>query len=235
MIFKLSKIREGLRKTREKIASNLKGFFTLGRKIDDDLLDELEEKLVEADLGPSAAMRIVESSREAYKKRQIDTTDDLLPFIKNEIRKLLEGDGLDLLTAPSPPTVIRVNGCGKTTSIAKLANLLTKEGKKVVLGASDTFRAAAVDQLDIWSKRLGVEIVKHDTGADPAAVAYDAAEAAVARKADVLIVDTAGRLHTKADLMEELGKIRRVIQKKISDAPHEVLLVLDGTTGQNAL
>lgn len=242
MIFKrggaLSKIREGLRKTREKIASNLKGVFTLGRKIDDDLLDELEESLVEADLGPSASMKIVESARKAYKSRQIDTTDDLLPYIKNDIREMLEGGGLDLRTAASPPTVILVvgvNGCGKTTSIAKLANLLTQEGKKVILGAADTFRAAAVEQLNIWSERLGVEIVKHETGADPAAVAFDAAEAALKRKADVLIVDTAGRLHTKDNLMQELGKISRVIKKQIPDAPHEVLLVLDGTTGQNAL
>ncbi len=242
MIFKkvgaLGKIRDGLKKTREKIASNLKGFFTLGRKLDDDLLDDLEEKLVEADLGPTAAMKIVENAREAYRKKQIETTDDLLPFIKNDIRKMLEGDGLELRTAPSPPTVILVvgvNGCGKTTSIAKLAKQLTDDGKKVLLGAADTFRAAAVEQLDIWSQRIGVDIVKHATGADPAAVAFDAAEAALARKVDVLIIDTAGRLHTKENLMTELGKIHRVIQKKIPDAPHEVLLVLDGTTGQNAL
>lgn len=242
MIFKkvgaLGKIRDGLKKTREKIASNLKGFFTLGRKLDDDLLDDLEEKLVEADLGPTAAMKIVENARVAYRKKEIETTDDLLPFIKNDIRKMLEGGGLELRTAASPPTVILVvgvNGCGKTTSIAKLAKKLTDDGKKVLLGAADTFRAAAVEQLDIWSQRIGVDIVKHATGADPAAVAFDAAEAAVARKVDVLIIDTAGRLHTKENLMTELGKIHRVIQKKIPDAPHEVLLVLDGTTGQNAL
>ena len=240
MVFKrgLGKIRDGLRKTREKIASNLKSVLTLGRKIDDDLLDELLESLVEADLGPSAADKIVESARTAYEKKQIATTDDLLPYIKTTIREMLEGGGLDLREAPSPPTVILVvgvNGCGKTTSIAKLSKLLTDEGKKVILGAADTFRAAAVEQLDIWSQRLGVEIIKHETGADPAAVAFDAAAAAVSRNADVLIVDTAGRLHTKDNLMQELGKISRVIKKQLPDAPHEVLLVLDGTTGQNAL
>ena len=237
MIFKkvgaLGKIREGLRKTREKIASNLKGLLTLGRKVDDDLLDELEEKLVEADLGPSAAMKIVESAREAYRRKEIATTDDLLPYIKRTIRDMLVGEGLDLIEAEKKPTVILVvgvNGCGKTTSIAKLSHILTQEGRSVLLGAADTFRAAAVEQLEIWSQRIGVDIVKQATGADPAAVAYDAAEAAVARGADVLIIDTAGRLHTKEELMEELGKIRRVIGKKIP-----VLLVLDGTTGQNAL
>jgi len=241
MIFKggaLGRIREGLRKTREKITSNLRGFFALGRKLDDDLLDELEEKLIEADLGPSASMKIVEDAREAYRRKEIETTDDLLPYVKSSIRELLEGEGLEILFAQTSPTVILVvgvNGSGKTTSIAKLANLLAKEGKKVILAASDTFRAAAVEQLDIWSRRIGVDIVKHKTGSDPAAVAFDAAEAAIARGADVLIVDTAGRLHTKENLMQELDKIRRVIRKKIAGAPHEVLLVLDGTTGQNAL
>jgi len=242
MIFKklagLGRIRDGLKKTREKLSSNLLGIFSLGRKLDEEFLEELEERLLAADLGPAATARIMEDVQGAYREKRIKTTEELYPYLKEEFRIVLEGDGLDIAVASTPPTVVLVvgvNGCGKTTSIAKLAHLFTQEEKKVVLSASDTFRAAAVEQLEIWSRRIGVDIVKHQTGADPAAVAFDAANAALARKADLLLVDTAGRLHTKENLMTELGKIRRVLQKVIPEAPHEVLLVLDATTGQNAL
>jgi fused signal recognition particle receptor len=234
------KIRAGLTKTREKLSQSLKGLFAIGRKLDQDLIDELEEKLIAADMGPATATRIIDDVKAAYKARAFEDPQDLYVFLKGEIKKLLGGDAAsgDIRFAPKPPTVVLVvgvNGSGKTTSIAKLARLLVKEKKKVLLAACDTFRAAAVEQLEIWSQRIGVEIVKAQTGADPAAVAFDAADAAVARKADVLLVDTAGRLHTKENLMAELGKIQRVIQKKLPDAPHEVLLVLDATTGQNAI
>jgi fused signal recognition particle receptor len=232
------KIRAGLQKTREKLSRSLEGIFSIGRKLDQDLIDELEEKLIAADMGPATAVRIIDEVRSAYKARRFTDPQGLYVFLKEEIRKLLAGPGDGVAFAASPPTVILVvgvNGSGKTTSIAKLASYFAKDGKKVLLAACDTFRAAAVDQLEIWSRRIGADLVKAQEGADPAAVAFDATDAAIARRADVLIVDTAGRLHTKENLMAELGKIQRVIRKKLPDAPHEVLLVLDATTGQNAI
>ncbi|MEM8883928.1 MAG: signal recognition particle-docking protein FtsY [Planctomycetota bacterium] len=182
--------------------------------------------------------QITKSLRDAWKRKEVTEGDQVIPFFKARLASKLAQGAQEIRRAESGPTVILVcgvNGAGKTTSIAKLTGWFVDRGDKVVLAAGDTFRAAAVEQLTIWSKRLGVEIVKQATGADPAAVAYDAAEAAVSRKADVLIVDTAGRLHTQKNLMEELSKIRRVLQKRIPEAPHETLLVVDGTTGQNAV
>jgi len=232
----LSKLKSGLRKTREAFAGGLRRLVA-GRRIDEDLIEEIEDTLIEADVGVATTEILITELTRAYKAKQISEGEEVIPFLKQTLIERL-GSGAGLNQAPSGPTVILVvgvNGSGKTTSIAKLSWWLTEQGKSVVLGAGDTFRAAAVEQLTIWSKRLGVEIVKQATGADPAAVAFDAAEAAVARKADALVVDTAGRLHTQENLMRELEKIRRVIGKRIPDAPHETLLVLDATTGQNAV
>ena len=234
----LEKFKQGLAKTKEVFTAPLKKIFSVFRKLDEATLAEIEEALIIADFGVDATDKIMNALRVAYKKGEIETTDKVLEFLKKDLKKRLVEKGNDVLWAPQPPTVILVcgvNGVGKTTSISKLANQLKKEGKKVMLCASDTFRAAAVEQLSEWARRLDVEIIKHKMGADPAAVVYDATDAAVARKADALIIDTAGRLQTKENLMKELTKIRNVAAKKIPGAPHEVLLVLDATTGQNAI
>ncbi|HZL71598.1 MAG TPA: signal recognition particle-docking protein FtsY [Planctomycetota bacterium] len=234
----LDKFKSGLKKTREAFSSPLRKLFSVFRSLDDATIEELEALLIGADVGVDATKKIVEGLRAAYKRGEIKTTDQVMEWLKKDLKSRLLEHGQDVRFAPSGPTVILVcgvNGVGKTTSIAKLTALFRKEGKRVILAASDTFRAAAVEQLSLWSERLGVDIVKHQQGADPAAVVFDAADAAVARKADVLIVDTAGRLQTKENLMKELGKIRNVAARKIPGAPHEVLLVLDATTGQNAI
>ena len=231
-------LKKHLGKTRQKIASGLSAVLTLGRKIDEDLLDELEETLISDDIGVETTDRLIGDLRQAYKKGEIQQTDDILPFLKEKMKDDWPAQERELAKAPSGPTVILVagiNGSGKTTSIAKLAYTLHNSGKSVIVAACDTFRAAAVEQLTIWADRIGVQIVKHKSGADPAAVAYDAVQAAAARNVDYLILDTAGRLHTQKHLMEELAKIRKVITKHIPDAPHEVILVVDGTTGQNAI
>lgn len=231
-------LKERLGKTRSKIASSLSTVLSLGRKIDDDLLDELEETLIRDDIGVETTEKLIRELRDAYRARKISKSEEVIPFLKEHIKSYWPDQDRQLHVAPGGPTVILVagvNGTGKTTSIAKLAYILHKSGKKVIVAACDTFRAAAVEQLSIWAERIGVQIVKHQSGSDPAAVAFDACEAAVARDADVLILDTAGRLHTKKDLMVQLTKIRDVVTRKIPDAPHEVLLVLDGTTGQNAI
>ena len=231
-------IKDRLGKTRDKIASSLSSVLTLGRKIDEDLLDELEETLISDDIGVETTLKLVDELRQAYRRKQIATTDDIIPFLKENIKGYWPDTDRQLRMAESGPTVILVagvNGTGKTTSIAKLAYILNKNGKKVLLAACDTFRAAAVEQLSIWADRIGVQIVKHKTGSDPAAVAFDACDAALARDVDILILDTAGRLHTQKDLMMQLTKIRDVAARKIPGAPHEVLLVLDATTGQNAI
>lgn len=223
-----------LKKTRDKIADFLK----IGRKIDDDYLDELEEALLTADVGPVTVDEILEDLRARYKAREIETTDDLRPFLHDRLVAALSPGDHSLHLSPEKPTVILVagvNGAGKTTSIAKLAWYFRQQDKSVMVAASDTWRAAATEQLTTWAKRLGCDIVKHGHGADPAAVAFDAIEAAVARGHDILIVDTAGRLHTQTNLMRELEKIHRILGKKIPEAPHEVLLVLDANFGQNAL
>ncbi|MCE5184801.1 MAG: signal recognition particle-docking protein FtsY [Planctomycetaceae bacterium] len=231
-------LKEHLGKTRAKITSSLSAVLTLGRNIDDELLDKLEETLIGDDIGVETTDRIITDLRGAYKKGQIKKTDDVVPFLKSHMKNYWPAQDRMLKSAESGPTVILVagiNGSGKTTSIAKLAYMLNKSGKTVIVAACDTFRAAAVEQLTIWADRIGVQIVKHKSGADPAAVAFDACQAAVSRKADYLIMDTAGRLHTQKHLMEELTKIRSVAAKQIPGAPHEVLLVLDSTTGQNAI
>lgn len=235
MLFK--KLRESLKRSSAAIAGRLRAVVK-GRRIDQDLWDDVEEILITSDVGVSATESLVAAARAAQKRGEILDADALVPWIEGEMIRRLAADEGDLRWAPSGPTVVLiagVNGSGKTTSIAKLAHLLRNDGKRVMVAACDTFRAAAVDQLQIWAERIGVELVRRDTGSDPAAVAYDAADAAVARGIDVLIVDTAGRLHTQKNLMEELTKITRVIGKRIPGAPHEVLLVLDGTSGQNGL
>jgi fused signal recognition particle receptor len=231
-------IRRGLAKTHGRLADGLGSIFALRRKLDDDVCEELEEVMISSDMGVQATTEIVEDIRQAHKDGKIEDTSNLKAYLKDELVRILGEGDCSLRMADQGPTVILVagtNGSGKTTSIAKLAKHLHDNGRKVLLAASDTFRAAAVEQLDIWRERLGVDIVKHQTGADPAAVTYDALDAAIARKVDVLIVDTAGRLHTKKNLMAELEKIRRVIKKRLPEAPHEVILVLDATTGQNAI
>ena len=231
-------LKERLGKTRSKISSSLSSVLSLGRKIDDELLDELEETLIRDDIGVETTEKLISELRDAYRARKITASEEVIPFLKEHIKDYWPDQDRQLRTAPSGPTVILVagvNGTGKTTSIAKLAYILHKSGKNVIVAACDTFRAAAVEQLSIWADRIGVQIIKHQQGSDPAAVAFDACEAALARGADVLILDTAGRLHTKKDLMLQLTKIRDVVTRKIPDAPHEVLLVLDGTTGQNAI
>lgn len=231
-------IKDRLDKTRSRIRSSLSSILTLGRKIDEQLLSELEETLIRDDIGVETTQRLIEDLRAGWKNRQISASEDVIPFLKDKIRGYWPPQDRKLNIAAAGPTAILVagiNGSGKTTSIAKLAYTLSKDGKKVIVAACDTFRAAAVEQLTIWAERIGVQIVKHKSGSDPAAVAYDACEAAVARGADFVILDTAGRLHTQKHLMDELGKIRSVVAKKIPGGPHEVILVIDGTTGQNAI
>ncbi|MHC4646470.1 MAG: signal recognition particle-docking protein FtsY [Planctomycetota bacterium] len=230
--------RDRLGKTRDKISTSLASVLSIGRNIDESLLDELEETLITDDIGVETTDKLISDLRTAYRGRQIATTDDIIPFLKEHIKGYWPDRDRQLHLARMAPTVILVagvNGSGKTTSIAKLAYILSQDNKKVIVAACDTFRAAAVEQLTLWAERIGVQIVKHQTGGDPAAVAFDACEAAVARNADILILDTAGRLHTQKDLMRELTKIRDVVARKIPDAPNEVLLVLDATTGQNAI
>ena len=236
----LDKLKSTLRKTREVLNTDVRTLFIPGRQIDDAFLTETEEKLIRADMGVANVTKVIGKIRDRWRLGKIRNQDEAGKIFRDE---LVTGWGnpedRELQLVPTGPTVIMVagvNGAGKTTSIAKLAWLLKNQmNKKVMVAASDTFRAAAVDQLTIWADRIGVEIVKHKTGADPAAVAYDACEAAKTRGIDVLIVDTAGRLHTQEHLMRELTKIRDVVAKRIEGAPHEVILVLDATTGQNAI
>ena len=231
-------LKDHLDKTRTKISGSLSSVLTFGRKIDEELLDELEEVLISDDIGVETTDMLMEDLRDAYKKKEIEKTDDIVDFLKEKLKSYWPEHDRQLNTSESGPTVILVagtNGSGKTTSIAKLAYALSQNGEDVIVAACDTFRAAAVEQLSIWAERIGVQIVKHKTGSDPSAVAFDACEAAIARDVDYLILDTAGRLHTQTNLMKQLTKIRDVVKKKIPDAPSEVLLVLDGTTGQNAI
>ena len=234
----LDKLKNGLAKSRQKIHQSLKTVLTLGRRIDEDMLEELEEQLISDDIGVETTLQIIDDLRTAWKDKKINQAEDVIPFLKQDLIDYWPEQDRQLRFAETGPTVIMiagVNGSGKTTSVAKLAAWLSQQDKKVVLAACDTFRAAAVEQLSIWSERTGVQIVKHQQGSDPAAVAFDACDAAIARAADVLLIDTAGRLHTQDYLMRELTKIRNIVTRKIENAPHEVLLVLDATTGQNAV
>lgn len=239
----LDKLKGALRKTATVLNTDVRTLFIPGRQIDDAFLNEMEERLLQSDMGVRNVERIISDVRERWRLGRIRNAEEAGRVMRESILTILTKDDVpgsrELRFAPSGPTVILVagiNGAGKTTSIAKLAWLLKNQlKKKVMVCASDTFRAAAVDQLTIWSERIGVEIVKHRMGADPAAVAYDACEAAKGRGANFLIVDTAGRLHTQDHLMRELTKIRDVVAKRIEGAPHEVMLVLDATTGQNAV
>ncbi len=236
----IDKLKGAARKTAQVLNTDVRTLFIPGRQIDQTLLTELEEKLLQADMGAVNVDKIMTEIRERWRLGRIKNATDCLNIIKDQLLSGWEpASERELKFTSTGPTVILVagiNGAGKTTSIAKIAWLLKNEmGKKVIVCASDTFRAAAVDQLTIWAERIGVEIVKHKMGSDPAAVAYDACEAAKTRGADVLIVDTAGRLHTQDHLMRELTKIRDVVAKRIPGAPHESILVLDATTGQNAV
>lgn len=231
----LEKLKAGLARTRG-VFSSMVDLFRGRGKVDQAFLDELEQRLYLADVGGEATAKIVDRVRQSFYDKEI--TGDVQAFVRGQLRELLTDSADGLRTAAEGPTVVLVagvNGSGKTTTIAKLANLHHKAGKKVMVAAADTFRAAAVEQLTVWSERIGCDIVKNQQGSDPAAVAHDACEKARARKHDLLIVDTAGRLHTQAHLMRELEKIHRVVAGRIAGAPHEVLLVLDATTGQNAL
>jgi fused signal recognition particle receptor len=229
------KLKQGLARTRRAFG-DVAALFRLSGRVDQKFLDELEKRLSLADVGPAGTAEIVGKVRQAFLDKEI--TGDVETFVKAQLRELIASDSAGLKFAPTKPTVILiagVNGSGKTTSIAKLAKRLKDDGHKVMVAACDTFRAAAVEQLTIWSERIGCDIVKAQSGSDPASVAHDACEKAKARGFDVMIVDTAGRLHTQLHLMKELEKIRRIVAKQIEGAPHEVLLVLDATTGQNAV
>ena len=227
------KIKQGLAKT----ASAISGVFTGYTEIDDDFYDELEEKLILSDMGMDAATEAVDALRTAVKKEKIKSVEEARTVLKRILAEMLNvgSTELELSVKPAVVLVIGVNGVGKTTSIGKMAHQLRESGKKVLLCAADTFRAAAADQLEIWAERSGTAIVRQDEGADPAAVVFDAIAAAKARKTDVILCDTAGRLHNKANLMNELNKISRVLSRELPDSSREVLLVLDGATGQNGL
>ena len=231
-----SKIKEGLKKTKDSVFGQVHELFKNMRKVDEELLEELEELLIMADVGYASSEKIISELRNELKEQKIQGGDEALEVLKEILVKAIgEDEGLHLHTTPSVILVIGVNGVGKTTTIAKLSAQLKAEGKKVILAAADTFRAAAIDQLAVWCDRAGVELVKQSEGSDPAAVVYDAANYARAKGADVLIVDTAGRLHNKKNLMNELAKINRVIDRELPGASRENLLVLDATTGQNAI
>ena len=230
------KIKQGLKKTSDAVNHSLDSVFAAFVKVDDDLLEELEEALILSDVGASTAAKIVAEVEKRAKLRKTTTADELRDLLREVLTdNMLDNQPLNTDGKPAVILVIGVNGVGKTTSIGKLAARYVNEGKKVMLSAADTFRAAAADQLEIWAKRAGADIVRHGEGADPAAVVYDSISAAKARGSDIIIVDTAGRLHNKANLMNELAKIDRVISRELPDASRETLLVLDATTGQNAV
>ncbi len=230
------RIKEGIKKTKEAVAERLDDVIANFRKVDEDMLEELEEALILADLGVDTATRAVSELRERAKREAVETPEALKAALCDIVSgMLIENPGLDLSTKPAVILVIGVNGVGKTTTIGKIAAKLTAGGKRVMLAAADTFRAAAAEQLTIWAGRANAEIVSHGEGADPAAVVFDAISAAKARGSDVVIVDTAGRLHNKQNLMKELEKIGRVIERELPGAARETLLVLDATTGQNAV
>ncbi|MBQ3046194.1 MAG: signal recognition particle-docking protein FtsY [Clostridia bacterium] len=230
------RINKGLKKTRDSMSGAINAALYGKNEIDDDFYEELEEILVMSDVGVTTATEIVEKLKDSVFKKNLRKAKHVKEEIRNIVAELLSGgEELDMITVPSVILVIGVNGVGKTTSIGKMAAMFKAEGKKVILGAADTFRAAAIDQLEIWADRAGVDIVKHKEGADPAAVVFDTIAAGKARNADIIICDTAGRLHNKKNLMDELAKIYRVIDRQLPYADREILLVLDATTGQNAV
>ena len=231
------KIKEGLTKTRKALSSTLGGVFSGFSEIDDDFYDELEESLILADLGVETSVKATERLRKTIKEQHLKTTEEAKTALKQILVDMLNvgATQLDLSTTPAVILVIGVNGVGKTTTIGKIASQLVNEGKNVLLVAGDTFRAAAADQLEIWAQRAGASIVRQHEGADPASVVFDGIQSAKAKGADVIIIDTAGRLHNKQNLMNELNKISRIVERELPNAAREVLLVLDGTTGQNGL
>ena len=231
------KIKEGLSKTRDALSNTIGSVFSGFSEIDDDFYDELEESLILADLGVDTTVKAIDRLRKAVREQKLKTTEEARSALKNILVEMLQvGDtALKLDTNPSVILVIGVNGVGKTTTIGKIAAQLTKQGKQVLLVAGDTFRAAAADQLEIWAGRSGAAIVRQNEGADPASVVFDGIRSAKAKGSDVIIIDTAGRLHNKTNLMNELGKISRIVERELPEASREVLLVLDGTTGQNGL
>lgn len=231
-----NKIAEGLKKTRDNFLGGLQRIFNSFTKIDEELFEELEEQMIMSDIGVETSEEICNRVRKLVKERGITDPNDIMELIYEVISEIMGDDtGLDLTKSPAVIMVIGVNGAGKTTTIGKMCHQFRQEGKKVLVAAADTFRAAAIDQLQVWTERAGVDIVKHTEGSDPGAVVYDALEAAKARNCDVVIIDTAGRLHNKKNLMEELKKINRIIDSKAEDCSREILLVLDATTGQNAV
>ncbi len=230
------KLKNGLKNTKDSLVGKLSNLFVKSKKIDDEFFDELEEALITADLGAETGVEICDRLREIVKKEKLDDPAEVLQRMKNIISEMVSGDNeLKLNSSPSVITMIGVNGAGKTTTVGKLAANLKAEGKKVLVAAADVFRAAAIQQLNVWTDRAGVDIVKREEGSDPAAVVYDACTKALSENYDVLIIDTAGRLHNKKNLMDELKKIHKIINQKLPDADLETLLVLDATTGQNAV
>ena len=236
MLGVLKTFTEGMAKTRKTFADTV-GSLILGDKIDEAFLEELEEALVAADVGMTTAAAVLTDLKERHKRKELSTPDDVRLRLRQILREILSASHKPFVVSAVPfvVLVVGVNGTGKTTTIGKLASRLAGGGKSVMLAAADTFRAAAAEQLSIWGERSGIPVIKHREGADPGAVVFDALAAAKARSVDVLIVDTAGRLHTKSNLMEELKKVRRILERELPGAPHETLLVVDGTTGQNAL
>ncbi len=232
------KFKKGLAKTKNQVFENISYSIKAHRKIDDELLEEIEEILISGDVGVETAQTIIEGVKQRVKREKYENSEQLFQILEDEIAKIFPPTDYSEQGIPGPLFIIfvvGVNGTGKTTTIAKLANRFQEKGNKVLLSAADTFRAAAIEQLEEWAQRINVDVIRHQTGSDPAAVVFDSLQAARARKSNVLIIDTAGRLHTKVNLMEELRKITRVIKKLEPEAPHLSLLVLDATTGQNAL
>ena len=230
------KLKSGLKKTTDSLADKIGGLFKGSKKIDEDFFEELEETLITADLGAETAIEICDKLRDEVKREKLTESEDVLAVMKRIISEMISGDNaLDLSHKPAVITMIGVNGAGKTTTVGKLSANLKAQGKKVLVAAADVFRAAAIEQLAVWTERAGVDIIKREEGSDPAAVVYDACNKCLAEDYDVLIIDTAGRLHNKKNLMDELAKISRIVTQKLPDASRETLLVLDATTGQNAV
>ena len=231
------KLKQGLTKTKESINDKINNVFSNFRKVDEELLEELEEALIMSDMGVETSTQIISNLREKIKKEKIEESEQVKEALREEIEKILEkcDNSLKLETKPSVILVVGVNGVGKTTSIGKMAARLARDGKKVIVAAADTFRAAAVEQLEIWAQRAGAEVVKREEGTDPASVVFEAIRRTKESNADVLIIDTAGRLHNKKYLMDELNKIQKVVNKEMAEVSKEVLLVIDATTGQNAI